>query len=607
MKDIDRKILYVGLSFLIVGLFFGWLFFGGTPGPESADRETTEAFHEHGEGNVEVWTCSMHPQIRQDAPGACPICGMDLIPIATGKETVGSDEVQMTETAMKLADIQTVIVTRSVPTKEIYMPGKVQADERRTAAVTARFPGRIERLYVNFTGQEVQKGERLASIYSPELVQAQKELLEAVKLRETNPSFYEAVVNKLELWNLTDAQINNIIESGEIKYNFDIYSNQSGTVVSKNVNEGDYVNEGQTLFNVANLGRVWVLFDAYENDLPWINKGDEIKFTVPSLPGEVFTSEVTFIDPVINPQTRVASVRTEVSNPKRKLKPGMFAEGILQSRLEGAENMLTVPKSSVLWTGKQSVVYVKDPAFEQPTFEYREVVLGPEAGNFYVIAEGLNEGEEIVANGVFKIDAAAQLEGKRSMMNPDATEPPMPPMPGMDMSGGQVQIETEEFVEGDVIDLSGQIPAIFKSQLNNVINAYLELKEALVESNYNKAATSSSELLNALQKLDGNSLRGEAKAFWNEKRSFLFEHAKLSKEADTLEGKRENFVYLSQPLIKIVEAFGTNKKLYVDYCPMANNNNGAYWLSESEKIRNPFMPETMLGCGEVKDVINKKE
>ena len=607
MKQIDKKIIYIGLSFLVAGLFLGWLFFGGTPEAEPIAREgiPTEAVHEHGQGEVEVWTCAMHPQIRQDGPGQCPICGMDLIPVASGGETVGEGEIQMTEAAMKIADIQTVAVQQTIPSKEIYLPGKIKADERRIAAVTSRFPGRIERLYVNFTGQEVKKGERLASIYSPELIQAQKELVEAVRFKETNPSFFEAATNKLKLWGLTDAQIQNILESGKVQYNFDIYSTQSGTVVSKNVNEGDYVNEGQPLFNVANLSKVWALFDAYENDLAWIEKGDEVNFTVQSMPGKVFTSKVTFIDPVINPQTRVASVRTEVENPKGQLKPDMFAQGILESSLDDIENALVVPKSSVLWTGKRAVVYVKDPAFEQPTFEYREIVLGPEAGDFYVVAEGLNAGEEVVANGVFKIDAAAQLEGKRSMMNPTASAGSMPPMPGMDMGGGEVQVETSAFVEDEVADLSDQIPTVFKNQLNKVVDAYLELKEGLVEGNEEKAAKYSTTLLAALEKLDGNSLSGEAKAFWDEKRKFLFKHARLSKEADTMDEKRENFIYLSQPLIKVVEAFGANQTLYVDFCPMANNNKGAYWLSEREEIRNPFMPEEMRTCGEVKDVIKK--
>lgn len=605
MKQTDKKIIYIGLGFLVAGMFLGWLFFGGSPGAERADvaGEETEAVHEHGVGEAEVWTCAMHPQIRQDGPGQCPICGMDLIPVSAGEETVGDDEIQMTKAAMKIADVQTITVEQTVPAKEIYLPGKIKADERRIAAVTARFPGRIEKLYVNFTGEEVKKGERLASVYSPELIQAQKELMEAVRFKETNPSFYNAAINKLKLWNLTEGQINNIQENKEIKYNFDIYSTQGGTVVSKNVNEGDYVSEGQPLFEIANLGKVWVLFDAYENDLAWIEKGDEVEFTVPSMPGRVFTSKVTFIDPVINPQTRVASVRTEVENPKGQLKPGMFAKGVLESTLDKLENALVVPKSAVLWTGKRAVVYVKDTSFEQPVFQYREVVLGPEAGNMYVVGEGLKAGEEVVANGVFKVDAAAQLQGKRSMMNPEATAGHMPSMPGMDMPAGQVQKETAAYVEGEVADLSSQIPAAFKKQLNVVVEAYLGLKEGLVEGDEKKAAKFSTALMAALEKLDGTALKGEAKAFWDEKRSFLFRHTRLSKEADTMDKKRENFIYLSQPLIKVVEAFGANQTLYVDYCPMAQDGKGAYWLSEVKEIRNPFMPENMLSCGEVRSTI----
>ena len=154
MNKIDKKTIYIGLGFLVAGLLLGWLFFGGSPEGEtiSGQGAQSEAVHEHGEGEAEVWTCAMHPQIRQDGPGQCPICGMDLIPVASGGETVGADEIQMTEAAMKVADIQTVTVQQAVPSKRIYLPGKVKADERRVAAVTARFPGRIERLYVNFTG-----------------------------------------------------------------------------------------------------------------------------------------------------------------------------------------------------------------------------------------------------------------------------------------------------------------------------------------------------------------------------------------------------------------------------------------------------------------------
>jgi len=607
MNKINKKMIYVGLGFLAAGLLLGWLFFGGTSENSATTENQPEEAHAHEEGESEIWTCAMHPQIRQEEPGNCPICGMELIPVKASA-AVNDSEIQMSEAAARIADIQTVTVKAGSPTKEIYLTGRVTADERNVSAVTARFPGRIEKLFVNFTGQEVRRGERLASIYSPELVQAQKELLEAVRFKETNPSFLEAAVRKLKQWDLTDTQIQNIQENGKVQYNFDIYSTQSGTVTSRNISEGDYVGEGQPLFDIANLNKVWVLYDAYESDLAWIKEGDKVTFSVPSMPGQSFSSTVTFIDPVINPQTRVALVRTEVDNPKGKLKPDMFAQGVINTELDNLENALVIPKSSILWTGKRAIVYLRRPEFEEPTFEFREVVLGPEAGDLYVVTKGLEAGDEVVANGVFKVDAAAQLQGKRSMMSPEGG----PAMTGHNHGGMEMeegndmpeQTKTSKFVQEDVMDMSKDVPKAFKNQLNEVIEAYLELKEGLVRANIDETQESSTELLAALDKLDGNSLSGHAKNFWEEKKAFLFKHTRLCKEATTIEGKRENFIFLSQPLIKIVEAFGANQKLYVNFCPMANNNKGAYWLSNSEEIRNPFFGEAMLTCGEVKSVIN---
>ncbi|WP_345157959.1 efflux RND transporter periplasmic adaptor subunit [Pontibacter saemangeumensis] len=615
-QKIDKRMWYFGLGFLALGLLLGWVFFGGEA-EAPVTEERAELAHAHGEeGEGTIWTCAMHPQIRMDEPGQCPICGMDLIPLQEGGgATVSVNEIQMTEAAMQLANVQTVAVQQAEPTKELHLPGKVKAEETAVGDITARFPGRIERLHVNFTGQEVKKGQLLASIYSPELITAQKELQVAARLRETNPSFYESAVRKLKLWNISDAQIGRIASGGKLQDNLNIYATQSGTVVAKNVNVGEYVSEGQPLFQVTSLDDLWVLFDAYESDLPWIEVGDEVRFTVPSLPGEVFTSKVTFIDPIINPETRAASVRTEVTNNNGKLKPDMFAQGVLQSELDVAASALMIPRTAVLWTGKRAVVYVKDPAFEQPTFEFREVGLGPEAGDMYVVNSGLKAGEEVVTNGVFQVDAAAQLQGKVSMMNPNADPGvaggamagmPGMDMPGMDMAGTEAnlsQTPTSKFVEGDAVDLRDQVPAAFKKQLNDVVDAYLKLKEALVEADEKETAKYSTALLAALNKVDDKLLKGDAKDFWEEKKSFLFQHAKLCKEADTIEGKRENFIFLSQPLIKVVEAFGARQTLYVDFCPMAKGGEGAYWLSETKEIRNPFMAANMRTCGEVKDVI----
>ncbi len=415
MKKIKTKQIILIAAALIIGFTVAKL----TGGNEKASAET----HEHqvsGDKKGTIWTCSMHPQIRMDKPGKCPICGMTLIPLetASSEAQVDPNAVQMTESAMKLAEVQTYIVKKGAPDKSLYLLGKVALDERNIAELTARFGGRIEKLYVNFTGQNVEKGEKLASVYSPEMLTAERELIEAVKYKESNPSFYYATRSKLKLWDLTDAQIDAIEKKGQPTEYFDILSPIKGTVMRRDVAVGDYIKEGQALFEVVDLSKVWVMFDAYESDLPWIKEGDKINFTVQSLPGEQFSGKVKFIDPFINPDTRVAKVRVEISNPGNKLKPEMFANGILESRVAENTDAVLIPETAVLWTGKRSVVYVKTPGVEAPSFVYREVVLGPKSGKFYVVAEGLKEGEEIAMNGVFKIDAAAQLAGKPSMMNP---------------------------------------------------------------------------------------------------------------------------------------------------------------------------------------------
>ena len=422
-----------GFLLVLVGVLLGWLFFHS---PKAAKEEHNHAV---AEAKEEIWTCSMHPQIRLHHPGKCPICGMDLILLkqGTGGET-DSTAIHFTKEASELANVTTSIVSRQKPVKEVRLYGKVQADERQLQNQVAHFSGRVEKLFVNFTGEPVRRGQTLALIYSPELITAQQELLEAAKSKQTQPEIYEAAKERLRQWMLTPAQIAGVESSGRVKTNFEVFANTSGIVTAKRVNTGDHIAEGDVLFDVANLSSVWVLFDAYENDLPFLHVGNSISFTVQALPGTNFTGNIRFIDPVIDPNTRVAKVRVEIGNAGGKLKPEMFANGIVRANLDQYKDKLVVPRSAVLWTGKRSVVYVKQPGTDESVFKMREVELGPTLGNSYVILNGLKEGEEIVTEGTFSVDAASQLEGKPSMMNHD--EPKVIPkvkktssMPGMDM------------------------------------------------------------------------------------------------------------------------------------------------------------------------------
>ena len=408
----ERNIIAISV---IIGVFLGWILF----------HQSQEKNIQHAENLEEAettWICSMHPHIRQNEPGTCPICAMDLIPLEENASDrsiqLPEDAVRLSPSAMSLADIHTTIVKRGRPEKTIYLQGKVKPDERRIAQLTARFSGRIENLSVNFTGQNVRKGETLGMIYSPDLITAQRELLEALPYKTSNTVFYQSAHTKLKLWDISDEQIRAIEEKGEPQFNFNILSPISGTVTRRHIAVGDYVSEGSPLFEVIDLKRVWVLFDAYEQDLPWIRKGDPVKISIQSFAGIEFDGRISHIDPFINADTRVAAVRIELTNEQMRLKPEMSATGILETQVATYNDELLIPKSAILWTGKRAIIYVKIASEKAIAFLPREILLGPEAGNFYVVESGLKEGEEIAFYGVFKIDAAAQLAGVTSMMNP---------------------------------------------------------------------------------------------------------------------------------------------------------------------------------------------
>lgn len=408
---------------LLAGLFLGWLLFSGGNRKQSPQQtDAVEDAHDH-EAESTIWTCSMHPQIRMDEPGDCPLCGMDLIPLqttGTGDASIAPDAIQLSAEAAALANVQTTVVSRQNPVREVQLYGTIQVDERLSQSQTSHVSGRIEKLFVTFTGERVRRGQPIATIYSPELLNAQQELIEAVKMQELQPALLQAVRDKLRLWKLTDAQIARIEQSGEVSPLIDVVATTGGIVISKNVNQGDYVNTGTVLFDVANLSQVWAVFDAYESDLPFLKVGDRLEYTLQSLPGKSFSGRISFINPILDPSTRTAKVRVETVNPRMELKPEMYANALIDAPLKQYNNEVVIPKSAILWTGKRSIVYVKQPDTEIPAFLLREVELGPSLGDAYVVLSGISEGDEIVTNGAFTIDASAQLAGKRSMMNDDA-------------------------------------------------------------------------------------------------------------------------------------------------------------------------------------------
>jgi len=603
--------------FIIGGIFLGWLFFH-SPRRDSVDQEQIITSDQ-----TTIWTCAMHPQIHMSHAGKCPICGMDLIPLNRGNADIDPAAVQLTHEAAGLANVLTTVVTRQKPVKEVRLYGKIQADERMLQSQVAHIPGRIEKLLVNFTGERVRKGQILALIYSPELITAQQELLEASKTKPSQPEIYEAARARLQQLKLSESQIASIENSGTIQNHVEVVSNTSGIITARRVNNGDYINQGTILFEVADLSKVWVMFDAYESDLRFLQIGDNLGFTVQALPGTKFSGPIAFIDPVIDPVTRAAKVRIEAENRSGMLKPEMFVTGIAEARLDDYGKMIVIPASAVLWTGKRSIVYVKQADTGEPVFKMREVGLGPMLGNSYVITDGLTEGEEIVTRGTFSIDAAAQLEGKPSMMNPaDAKASAMKGMessgdskpdheqnmPGMNMQGDTKSKNTDKNKHTGHITTEKPLKVSenmdFAKQLNTVFEQYIVLKDAFVQSDVKEVKQAAQKVQQSLARVDMKLLTGDAHMQWMDITLNLDNLTEQIESAGDINGQRKVFSNFSNELYKVIKIFDlTGKTVYYQYCPMAFEE-GAFWLSTTKEIRNPYFGAQMLSCGEIKEILN---
>ncbi|WP_417236425.1 efflux RND transporter periplasmic adaptor subunit [Bizionia paragorgiae] len=576
MKN-NKVVIYIGL--LAIGILLGWFLFGGSSHTENEHNHDAVA-----ESN-QMWTCSMHPQIMQPEFGDCPICGMDLIPAEAGADGLAADQFKLTENAMALANVQTSVVgSGEAEDDAIKLSGKIVENEEANSVQVSYFSGRIERLNVSFTGEEVRRGQLLATIYSPELYAAQQELLTASSLKESQPALYKAVRNKLKLWKLSENQISQIESSGKVQENVPIYATVSGTVTEKLIEQGDYVKQGQPLLKIANLSTVWANFDVYENQIEVLKKGQEVSVVTNAYPNKEFTGKVDFIDPTLNTKTRTVTLRVVLSNKDNLFKPGMFVSGKIKGVASNTKEVLTIPSTAVLWTGERSLVYLK-PDPNETVFEMREITLGSKMGENYQVVDGLENGDEIVTNGTFTVDAAAQLQGKKSMMN---------------HKSDKNESKEAHFNLNERVTVSKD----FQNQLKAVFNGYIQLKDALVKDDANNSAEEAKKLLSHLSKVDMKLVKDkDAHEHWMVLEKEIKDSATSISNTSDLVDQRRRFKSLSTHLTNAIEVFGINEKVYHQYCPMVDNDTGAYWLSKEEKVLNPYFGDAMLRCGEVKQVI----
>lgn len=615
MKALRQKIskicARIGLRFamvpvlvvvLIVGFWLGRL----GKSTEPATQEVAAA--PQAEASPQEWTCSMHPQIRLPKKGLCPICNMDLIPASTGDSGGGMRQLTIGENAKKLMDIVVAPVERKFVSATVRMVGKVDFDETRLAYITAWFPGRLDRLYVDYTGVPVKEGDHMVYLYSPELISAQEELLQALKavnnikdtnlsvMREMTEGTVTAAREKLRLWGLKAEQVKEIETTGKVKDHMTIYAPSSGIVIHKNAIEGMYVQTGSRIYTIADLTQVWVKLDAYESDLEWLRYGQKVEFTTISYPGSIFKGTISFIDPILDEKTRSVKIRVNVPNSDGRLKPGMFIKATAQANVaaggrimeaalagkwicpmhpevikassgkcdicqmplvtteslgyvgddpEKAQKPLIIPVSAALVTGTRAIVYVQVPDTEKPTFEGREIVLGPRTDDYYLVRSGLSEGELVVVKGNFKIDSSLQIMAKPSMMTPEGAG-----------GGGMHDHGPKKAIDGTAEPSAVELPAVFEYQLRAALMAGENVEKAAVSTDMAVVQTAFAAFDKALKDVDMEELSGHTHMLWMELSMRLKNDATEGVRSKTLKDAKRIAEGLSETLKSTRSKFG---------------------------------------------------
>jgi len=473
------------IGFGVILLAVSLIFVSCQRGEEGSPEAQTTADKVTADREILYYTCGMHPSVRvspedyEKGNTSCPICNMGLVPVykeegemarmESGEHEEMEREIKLNARAQRLAQVKTEEIQFRQLFREIKTVGEIDYDERKVAFVAAWIPGRIDKLFVDFTGVRVRKGAPLVWVYSPNLVTTQQEYLLALetleKVKESPHgetlegarSLVEASKKRLLLWGVSEKQINELEEKGEASTHMVIHAPIGGTVVHKNAVEGKYVKEGENLYQIADLSNVWILADIYESDLVSVEKGQNVEITTSALPGEKYEGRISFIDPYLNSRTRTVKVRIEVSNNQMKLKPGMYVNVLLSAHVHDGihgsgkviyecpmhpeiqsdkpddcsicgmalvekpqaplGSILAVPRSAVLDTGERKLVYVEK---EKGTYVAKEIEVGSDAvavvdgerKKFYAVKAGLAERMKVVTQANFLIDSQSQITGQ---------------------------------------------------------------------------------------------------------------------------------------------------------------------------------------------------
>lgn len=533
-------------------------------------------------GQVQYYTCGMHPWVILPKPGDCPICHMELTPIDPNKFTgeIAIDPVIVQNMGVRVQPVVTGPLTRTIRTV-----GTVDYNERAVRDVNIKTPGWIEKLHVDFVGARVKAGEPLFELYSPQLFAAQEEYLLAKRSAGTAgeaKGLLEAARTRLEYFDITDQQITALEAAGKPAKTMTIESPHTGVVIAKHANEGMKVDPGMQVFRIADLSTVWVLVTLYEYQLPYIETGMKATMSLPYIPGQTLEGEVIYIYPYLDKKTREVQVRLEFDNPRNLLKPGMFANVTLENTL-AAEKTLA-PRSAVIDTGERQVAFVSRG---EGKFEPRDVRLGVETGDGMVeIISGLKPGEMVVTSGQFLIDSEAKMrEALAKMIRGDLAAD---------------QKVTAEVAGSASID---ELPDDAAAKLNAALEHYLAIGDTLAGDTTKGVADHAQKLATALDELVKTEVPADPHLWHKHQDAIATARSNALKLVDTddLAEARLQFAEASTSLETLLMATGVppsfEREVQVLHCPMyRSGQGGTIWLQPAGDVRNPYFGATMLEC-----------
>jgi Cu(I)/Ag(I) efflux system membrane fusion protein len=593
------KRILIPLIILAVGLYGGYRF-GRSSQPEKPAATKMEAPSNGGGGTVKkkrkikYWQAPMDPTYIRDKPGKSPM-GMDLIPVYEdeGGES-DSGAIRIDPITVQDIGVKTEIIKKRPLSREIRTVGRVAYDEKRVEDVHTKIEGWVEKLYVDFLGEEVKKGAPLLSIYSPELVSTQEEYLLALKYRkslaaspfsavsEGADTLLSSTRKRLELFDITPRQIDEIEKSGKVRKDLVLHSPAHGVVIEKTVQEGMYVQPGKNLYTIADISDVWIYADIYEYELPWLKLGQSADMNLSYLPGKAFHGKIIFIYPFLDKKSRTVKVRMEFANPGWELKPDMYTNVTIRSKISDAA--LTVPTEAVLRTGERDLAIL---ALGGGKFLPRQVRLGAEGEGYYQVLSGLSEGDRVVTSAQFLIDSESKLKEaiakmleaqkkKGSAMEEKTSPTSMKPMK-MKMEG-----MSHTTVLSDPL----------RKQMDKILEGYLTLQKKLSTDTIEGVQPVTVEIATLAEKVKAEDTKQVLKSTTTAITAAAPEL--LSTDIQTV---REGFKKLSRAVTEYVKtkdpAGGKAEGLKIFYCPMVKEE----WLQKGTAVENPFFGKKMLTCG----------